>query len=392
VLGEPGLYLFVSGDGQVRRWLFRFTSPQTHRVTEAGLDMASSVSLAQARAKAQDLRRRVAAGIDPIKAKRTERASTVTFGEASTMWIEMNKATWKDGDNGSMMKSATLLLHVHGAPLAKMPVSLITADHIQSALQQLWNRAPNQGRRTLALWERLFDFCKAKGMRTGENPADWKGRHQFGFPKARAGEHFAALPYEQMAAFMRALRQKQMRSAAAFCLEFTILTAARTGEVLGMRWSEIDWEQATWTVPKERMKAAREHAVPLSARCLEVLRRQQQYNGNGEYVFSGYTPGKRLAEAAMKCLLKSMNASVTVHGMRSSFRDWAGDMTHYAREHVEACLAHRVGSATELAYRRQTALEKRREILQAWSRFCAGDAVLASAAVAARAPTAQAAE
>jgi integrase len=378
VEGEPGLYLYVSQDGQVRRWIFRFTSPTSKKVTEAGLDMATNVSLAQAKAKAQGMRRQIAAGIDPIQAKRTQRTEQVTFGEVCTAWIEIHKASWKGRDSGSQMRNSKLLLHHHGAPLANVPVAELTPDRIQAALEKLWGRTPLQGRRTLAAWERVLDYAKAKGMRTGDNPCAWRGMFEYRFPKVRATDrgHFLALPYEEVPEFMKELRARQKRGVSAVCLEFVILTAARSGEVLRMRWEEVDWDKCLWTIPAGRMKGGREHTVPLSTRAMEILKLQRQYSHCPPalpegYVFSGYSKAA-LAEKAMGCLLRNMKVSATVHGMRSSFRDWAGDKTSFQREHVEACLAHRVGNSVELAYRRQTALEKRRVILQTWAEYCEG--------------------
>jgi integrase len=373
VLGEPGLYLFVSGDAQVRRWLYRYTSPATRRVTEAGLDMASAVSLAQAKAKAQAMRRQIAAGIDPIHAKRTERSSVVTFGEVCSAWIETHKPAWKKGDNGSQMKSAKLVLHHHGAPLAKVPVADVTPDMIQSALEQLWKRAPNQGRRSLGMFERVLDYARAKGMREGDNPASWRGMFEYRFARRRAADrgHHAAMTYEQMSEFMRALRkrQREKQGTGALALEFTILTCARTSEALGMTWSEIDWDKKLWTVPKDRMKAGKEHQVPLSEKAMEILRQQKQRANDSGFVFSGYNR-RRLADRCMRSVLHYMKVTASVHGFRSTFRDWAGDLTHFQREHVEACLAHRVGNNVELAYRRLDALEKRRVIMEAWATYC----------------------
>jgi integrase len=376
VEGEQGLYLYVSPDGQVRRWLFRYTSPVTRKVTEAGLDLAANVSLAQAKAKAQGMRKQIANGICPIHAKRAERANAVTFGEACNGWIETHKASWKpgvDGGEGSQMKAAKLLLHKHGAPLAKKLVKDITPDDIQYALKELWKRAPNQGKRTLSMWERVLDFARAKGMRTGDNPGNWKGMFEYRFARRRSADkgHHAALPYEQMPAFMKELRLRQVErhGTGSLALEFTILTCARTAEVLGARWEEIDWDKCLWTVPKERMKAGKEHVVPLSERAMDILRLQKQYANNSGFVFEGYKR-TRLADRTMRSVLVYMNVDWTVHGFRSSFRDWAGDVTHFAREHVEACLAHQIGNDVERAYRRQSALEKRREIMEAWAEYC----------------------
>jgi integrase len=304
VEGEAGLYLYVSPDQQVRRWIFRFTSPTSKKVS-------------------------------------------------------------------SQMRNVKLLLHHHGKALSDVPVAELTPDRIQAALEKLWSRTPLQGRRTLAAWERVLDYAKAKGMRTGDNPCAWRGMFEYRFPKVRATDrgHFMALPYEEMPEFMKELRARQKRGVSAVCLEFVIVTAARSGEVLKMRWEEVDWDKCLWTIPAGRMKGGREHTVPLSKRAMEILKLQRQYSPGAEYAFKGYSKAA-LAEKAMGCLLRNMKVSATVHGMRSSFRDWAGDKTSFQREHVEACLAHRVGNSVELAYRRATALEKRRAIMEAWAEYC----------------------
>jgi integrase len=375
VTGEPGLYLYVSPDGQVRRWIFRYTSPVTHKPTETGLDMASAVSLSQARSKAQGMRKQIANGICPIHAKRAKRASQVTFKEAADGWIETHEPSWKpgrDGKDGSQMKIAKLVLFHHGAPLANVPVAKVTPDMVEDALKEMWSRAPNQGRRTLAMWSRVLDYARAKGMRSGDKPASWRGMHEYRFARRRTNQygHHAALDYRQMPEFMQKLRQRQERSTGAVALEFTILTAARTSEVLGMEWGEIDWDKKLWTVPKERMKAGKEHIVPLSDMAVDILKRQRELSP-GEYVFTGYNR-TRLAARSMRSVLLYMGVGCTVHGFRSTFRDWCGDKTSFQREHVEGCLAHQVGNSVELAYRRSTALEKRRVILDHWAEYCAG--------------------
>jgi integrase len=387
VEGETGLYLWVAPDGQVRRWLFRFTSPVTNRVTEAGLDLAPAVSLADAKAKAMDLRRQIANGVDPIHAKRAEKANQTTFKEAAEQWIAVHQSSWKPGVNGrdgSQMKNAKLLLFHHGEPLSNVPVKAVTPDMVQAALEPLWNHAPHQGRRTLMMWARVMDYAKAKGMRQGDNPCEWRGCHQYRFPRVRSVDcgHFPALPYEQMPTFVRELRQRQSRGAGALALEFTILTVARTSEVLGMTWSEINWDKKLWVIEATRMKAGKKHEVPLPERALEILRQQQICNQGSGFVFEGYNR-TRLAERTMRCVMHRMGMRATTHGFRSTFRNWAGDETHFQREIIEECLAHQVGNAVERAYRRTDALNKRRVIMQAWAEYCAGDAVL---------PAAQAAE
>jgi integrase len=320
------LYLWVSPDEQVRRWLFRLTSPVTHQVTEAGLDMVAHVSLAQAKAKAQAMRQQIAAGICPIHVKRAERASAVTFKEACDGWIDTHRTAWKGGDEGSQMRNAKVLLHHHSKALLNKPVSEVTPDHVQAALKDLWSKYPLQGRRALGMIERVLDYARAKGMRTGDNPASWRGMHEYRYARARKVEqaHYAALSYEEMPSFMKALRLRQQ-------------------ERKGTGGLALEFEKRLWTIPAHRMKAGKEHEVPLCARAIEILELQKQYANDSGYVFTGHKRG-RLADKSMASVLFYMKVKTSVHGFRSTFRDWAGDQTSFPREHIEACLAHRVGN------------------------------------------------
>jgi integrase len=328
--------------------------------------MAAHVSLAQAKAKTGDLRKQIAAGVCPINAKRAERASRVTFKEAADGWIATHRTAWKGGEDGSQMRNTTLLLFTHGKALADKPVAQITPDMVQAALNKLWARAPVQARRTLGVWESVLDFAKAKGWRQGDNPAQWKGCHQYRFPKRRAidRKHHAALPYEDLPAFVQQLRQKQERSTGALMLEFLILTCVRTGEVLGANWDEIDFDKKQWVIPGQRMKAGKEHVVPLSDRAIAILEKQKQYANGSGYIFSGYRRG-RMAEQAMMWVLKHMGVKATVHGFRATFRTWTGNETTFARVTCELALAHQAGDAVELAYRRGAELTKRRVLMEA---------------------------
>jgi integrase len=343
-------------------------------VTETGLGPFPAVALSDAKAKVDGLRKQIANGICPITAKKAARLEQTTFKEAAEGWIATHKSSWKGGDKGSQMRNVNVLLHHHGKALADMPVSELTPDRVQAALEKLWSHTPLQGRRTLAAWERVMDYAKAKGMRSGDNPCAWRGMHEYRFPKVRGMDrgHFHALRYEMMPEFMEALRKRQARSIGAIALEWTILTACRSGETLGMQWSEIDLDKQTWTIPAQRMKGGREHVIPLCDRAMEILNLQKQYSSGSRYVFTG-TNQTRMADVSMRSVLSCVKVKTSVHGFRSTFRDWAGDLTHFQREHVEACLAHQVGSDVERAYRRQTALQKRREILTAWCDYCGGE-------------------
>ena len=366
---SASLYLIVTPNG-VRRWAFRYTKPSTKRVTEHGLGSTDLMTLAEARDAVHELRRLVARGVDPVEHKSDTRAKQTTFGEAADGWIKTRAPGWR---SNSQMCNARLLLHGHGRSLAHRFVSEITPDHVQETLKDLWHRAPSQARRTLAMFERVFDYAKAHGMRTEDNPAAWRGMHQYRFPIQRAvdKQHFSAMNYEDVPEFIRQLHTHQNRSTAAVALEFVILTATRSSETLRMKWDEINFEQKLWTIPAHRMKAGREHRVPLSARAMVLLERQREHMNGDVHVFTGYGQG-HLSRKSMIEFLRKMGIKVSVHGFRSTFRNWCGDKTQFDRETVELCLAHQVGNQVERAYRTSDALEKRRVIMAEWAIFCSG--------------------
>jgi integrase len=250
-------------------------------------------------------------------------------------------------------------------------VDEIETGDVLEVLKPIWTEKPETASRLRGRIERVLDAAKAHGLRSGENPARWRGHLDHLLPKpAKASRgHHAALPYCEVPAFMRALRERD--GIAARALEFAILTAARTGEVLGARWEEIDLTASTWTVPASRMKGGREHRVPLTERCLEILAELAGFR-DSEFVCPGQRRGKPLSNMALEMVLRRMDAeNATVHGFRSSFRDWAGDKTKFSREVIEAALAHVIGDKAEQAYRRGDALEKRRELMDAWAVFVA---------------------
>jgi integrase len=368
-----GLYLVVSDKG-VRRWLYRYTSPLTGRVNEHGL---GELGLLEARKRALMLHEQVAKGEDPIHAKREARASEFTFALAADSWIAIKKHKWRGVDNGSQMRNAKLLCQHHAKLLANMPVSEITSDLIQSALAPLWATTPKTAHRALNMWENVMDHARARGWYKGENPARWKGLHEHLSPEQPPQfwePHHEALPYAEIPEFIRQLHQRQARSTAALALEFLILTASRTSEVLEMEWTEINYQQRVWTMGPIRTMQKQQHRVPLSDRAMALLElREQQFNGSN-FVFTGYSDAP-LAAKAMSWLLKRRmkNFSIyTVHGFRSSFSDWAHDTTDFAHETIEACLGHSVMGKVAKAYRRGDSIDKRRELMQAWSDYCSG--------------------
>jgi integrase len=353
--GVQGLYLYVSPDAQVRRWIYRFTSPVTRRVTETGLGLVQVLPLTEARAKALDLQKQISQGICPVQARRVARSalSIDTFGQCCEIWIKTYQPGWK---GVSQLKSAHVLLFTHGKALLGVPVSVITPDMVQSALSKLWTRHPIQARRALAMIGRILDFAKARGMRQGDNPASWRGNMEYRFPRLPNNHgHYAAMDYAEVPDFVRVLRTKQVRSIAARALEFLILTVARTTEVREMTWSEIDWDNKVWTLEAERMKQGRVHRVPLSARAMELLAVQRS-NGS-PFVFTGNR--NQLSAKSMVWVLRDMDSKVTVHGFRSSFRDFCGNDTEFQREFVErstirSAIIKRIGRRTNGSRRTTT--------------------------------------
>ncbi|NDB70206.1 MAG: integrase, partial [Methylocystaceae bacterium] len=249
------------------------------------------------------------------------------------------------------------------------PVNEITTIDVLAVLKPLWQTKNETASRLRGRIEAVLDAAKALKYRTGENPAAWKGNlaHLLSKRQKLYRGHQAALPYSDIPGFMRELRSRPSTSALA--LEFTILTAGRTNEILGARWSEFDLDDKIWTIPAERMKMAKVHRVPLSDRCVEIVRMLRPNNSDG-FIFTGPSNKKQLSNMAMLMLLRSFEQKITVHGFRSSFRDWAGNETNHSREVVEEALAHQIGDEVERAYRRSDAIEKRRMLMNDWTAFC----------------------
>jgi integrase len=370
-----GLYLAVSPT-RAKSWLFIGTLHEKRHVV--GLGSADVVSLAAARAKAAKLREQLKQGVPPIKAKEARRlakaqhaaaaADAVTFGEMADQLFETLFRSWRNKKHEYQWRQT---LDFYCAPLRNLPVAKIAAADVLAVVGPLWSTKTETAIRVRARIERVLDYAKAKGCRNGDNPARWKGGLEALLPKPRPQaqrvRHLAAMDYRKMPAFMAKLRSQA--SVAASALEFQVLTAARTGEALNATWDEIDFDNRLWTVRAERMKASREHVVPLSARAVSLLRDMARLR-QGELVFTGFRDGKPLWGNTVLRVLRELGHNVTAHGFRSSFRDWCGDCTHYPREIAEAALAHTIGNQTERAYRRGTALERRRELMDAWANYC----------------------
>ncbi|MBM6580992.1 integrase arm-type DNA-binding domain-containing protein [Microvirga sp. BT689] len=355
-----GLYLNITASG-ARSWVFMWKAGGKRR--EMGLGALRDVPLAKARERAAEARQKLADGLDPITAR--EKPQVLTFGEAVDALIESMSSSWRNEKHRAQWK---MTLTVYCEPLRTKPVTEIGTEDVLKVLQPLWTAKAETASRLRGRMERVFDFARARGQGTGENPARWRGHLDAVLPKrARLTRgHHKAMPFDEVPAFIEALRERE--GVAPRALEFAILTAARSGEVFGASWGEFDLEARVWTVPAARMKAGRVHRVPLSARAVEILREMEQKR-LGDLVFPGTKPGRPLSVMALEMVLRRMKLDVTVHGFRSAFRDWAGERTHFPREVAEAALAHLVGDAVERAYRRGDALEKRRELMDAWAGF-----------------------
>jgi integrase len=357
------LYLIVSPTGS-RKWVLRFT--WRGKAREMGLGTPATVCLADAREKAADARRMVARGLDPIH-ERKRTGGVPTFGEMADQVCEALSAGFRNEKHKAQWK---MTLETYAAQLRGRPVDTITTDDVLAVLKPIWTTKAETASRVRGRIEKVLDAAKAKGFREGENPARWRGHLDHLLPKRPklTRGHHAAMPYEEVATFVGRLRE--MASPAAQALELCILVAARSGEILGMQWEEVDLERKLWTIPAHRMKAGREHRVPLSARAVSILTGLHKLK-SGKFVFPGQVRHKSLSNMAMEMVLRRTKVeNVTVHGFRSSFRDWAGNVSSFPREVVETALAHVIGDKAEQAYRRSDALEKRRKLMEAWAAYC----------------------
>jgi integrase len=355
----PGLYLNV---GKGRRWVLLFTL--NGRSREMGLGSADTVDLKSVREKAREARLLLNQGIDPIEEGKRRKVKGFTFGEVLDGFMATKGAAFT---NEKHRKQWTSTIDQYAPKLKTRPVADITPGEVLEVLKPIWTTKPETAGRVRQRIEAVLDAAKAQGMRTGENPASWKGNLAHLLPtrgKLTRGHH-TALPFDKAPAFITALRSRD--GVAAMALEFTILTAARTSETLGAKWSEFDLTKGLWTVPAVRMKRKIEHRVPLSDRAIVILKEMELLQA--EFVFPGPGDKPHLSNAAMDAVLKRMKVAVTVHGFRSTFRDWAGETTGFPREDVEVALSHKVGSAVERAYRRGDALEKRRSLMAAWADY-----------------------
>lgn len=378
-----GLYLQVSRAG-TKSWIWRYTL--NGKTRDMGLGTLGAVPLAKARKAAADWRAVKDRGADPIterdasrRSERDKAASTIAFATCAREYIEAHRPSWKNAKHAQQWENT---LRTYAGPIiGAMPVQAIDTAAVERVLKPLWASKPETASRLRGRIEAILDWAAVRHHRSGPNPARWRGNLQQLLPakaKVQTVRHHPALPFDRMPSFMAELRVQD--GIAAQALEFTILTLARTGETIGARPGEINRATKTWTVPPERMKVKREHRVPLSADALRITERLSPIAT--QFLFPGHKRGMHLSNMAMAKLLERMkHADITVHGFRSTFRDWAAERTNYAREVVEMALAHTIEDKVEAAYRRGDLFEKRRRLMNDWAKYCSQSAQVAGGKV-----------
>src|SRR6516164_6681342 len=377
-LGDGGgLYLQVSANG-AKSWVFRFKDHG--RLREMGLGSIHAIALAEARKRAAACRQMRLDGTDPIAVKKAgklkaklEAARAMTFQQCAEAYIEAHKAGWQNAKHAAQWSST---LETYAYPIfGGLPVHAVDVGLIAKVLEPIWKTKTETASRLRGRIERVLDWATVRKYRQGDNPARWRGHLDQLLPpraKLQKVQHHAALPYAEIGAFMAKLREQD--GMAALALELLILTATRTGEVIGSTWDEIDLGAAVWTIPADRMKGGKEHRVPLSKPALAVLKPLRDAASDaapGTFVFPGLRADKPLSNKAMLKLLERMERSdLTVHGFRSTFRDWVGERTNFPREVAEHALAHSLPDKVEAAYQRGDLFEKRRRLMDQWGAFC----------------------
>ena len=391
------LWLQVSKwNGRINKsWVFQYTSPtetkikhgrEVGRVRQLGLGALHTISLAEARKRALAMRQMVLDGIDPIEASRADRAAKrmaaaklVTFQQCADQFIAAHQSSWRSMRHRGQWL-ATLSTYAFPV-IGGLSVSAIDTTLVLKVLEPIWATKTETALRLRGRIEQIIDWATVRGHRSGENPARWRGHLDklLAAPtKLRQVQHHPALAYAELPAFMATLREHE--GIAARALEFLVLTASRTGEVLGAKWEEIDLAAKVWTVPAGRMKAGREHRVPLSDRVMTILAALPREAGN-PHVFIGSKEGAALADPAMLELLRELRPGLTVHGFRSTFRDWTAESTSYPNHVIEMARAHAIGNAVEKSYRRGDLFEKRSKLMVHWARYCGQTPAVKSAKV-----------
>ena len=365
------LYLRVA-EGGSKQWIFRYTVNGRNR--DMGLGPVHTLTLAEARERATEARKLRLDGIDPIANKRARVAAlraadakAKTFADCVKGFIEDNESSWTSVKHRRQWE--TSLIKYAYPILGSLPVAAIDTPLVLRVLKPIWDAKRETASRLRGRIENVLGWATVHHYRSGDNPARWNGLLEHALPAVVKGDHHAALPYTQVASFMQALRKDT--GIVARALEFITLTAVRLGEASGATWDEIDLEAKTWTIPASRMKADQEHRVPLSDAAISVLKTVREIR-QSDYVFAGFKPGRPIGGDALRELIKKLaGADVTVHGLRTTFRDWAAEQTNVQREVAEVALAHAIPDAVEAAYRRGDLFDKRRKLMGAWAAYCA---------------------
>ena len=372
-----GLYLKVRA-GNSKSWIFRYRTGG--KLRDMGLGPFHTVSLAEAREKAEACRAMRLKGLDPLnerhkeqQARTAEAAEAITFEKCAEAYITAHKAGWKNGKHADQW-TTTLQTYVY--PIFKdTPVAAIDDALVLKVLQPIWEEKTETASRIRGRIERILDLARVMKYRTGDNPARWRGHLDHLLPKrsrVATVNHHAALPIDETPGFIQTLQREE--TVVARALEFCILNATRTNETMGMRWSEYDEKARLWTAPGARMKAGRDHRIPLAPRSLSILAEMQDIR-SGDFVFPGGVQERPLSSMAFLMLLRRLGRNdITAHGFRSTFRDWAAERTDFPNEVVEMALAHTISNKVEAAYRRGDLFDKRRQLAEAWAAFCAGTA------------------
>tara|TARA_R110000868_G_scaffold34144_3_gene123445 strand:- start:8671 stop:9924 length:1254 start_codon:yes stop_codon:yes gene_type:complete len=376
-----GLHLLVKESG-ARSWVYRFMLSGKSRDIGLGTAGPDGISLSDARDARDALRLKVKAGIDPLEERQRDAAEAlaavqaaqvarITFKAVAETYISANEGSWRNDKHRQQWKN-TLATYVYPV-IGELPVADVSTAHVLQILEPIWKDKAETASRVRGRIETILDAAKARGYRDGENPARWRGHIAQILPvRSRLTRgHHKAMRYVEIPAFVSALHERE--AVTALALEFAILTTARTGEVIGAKWDEVDLDKAIWAIPASRMKAGKEHRVPLSPRAVEVLRVMEGIGS--EWLFPASKSGA-MSGMAMTMLLRRMKVDVTVHGFRSGFRDWAAECTGYAHEVAEMALAHTIENKVERAYRRGDMFDKRRRLMNDWASYCVGGGIL----------------
>jgi integrase len=361
-----GLYLVVRQGGS-RQWVFLYR--REGKLKEMGLGSpAKGVTLAMARGLRDDARAVMARGVDPLEARRSSEQSAIpAFGVYALGLVERIEGGFSNPKHRQQWRNT---LETYCRPIWAFPIDAVDTSGVLACLTPIWQAKPETASRVRGRIERVLNSAKAEGLRSGENPAAWRGHLDAALPKPQklTRGHHAALAYADMPSFMSDLRSRH--ALAALALELAVLTATRTNEVLNARWAEFDFDAGVWTIPAARMKAKKEHRVALSCRALQILEELSEAQ-TSEFLFPGQKQGKPLSNMAMPMLLERMGrrGAITAHGFRSTFSDWASEVSPYSSELRETALAHTIGNKAEAAYRRGDALEKRRAMMEAWASY-----------------------